>query len=136
MSNTVKTNSVQEQSILVFRKKHKITKGGKEVEFSTYLTKVPCTVAREDENGEVTNVEIERYLTVKLSNQVKDKVEKSGVEFPMTFKLGSKDYFCVEKPYEDRHKEKAFEKQLVITNYQDIVHVEIEAPSISEFASR
>ncbi len=99
----------------LFQKQVEKKEGGK---YDTYFMAFP--------NHNVT-------ISTKLSNDVKAKLQLSGIKFPMTISLSPEDYFITKEEYTDKDGVERIKSVCVITNYQTVEKLEMVSTSLDDY---
>ena len=99
----------------LFQKQNEV-EGGKK--YDTYFMAFP--------NHKVT-------ISTKLSNDVKAKLQLSGVKFPMSITLKDEDYFITKEEYQDSEGLTKIKTVCVLTDYESVEKLEFEKVTLDDY---
>ena len=112
-----------------------------------YLFKKTFTV----KEGEHKGVKIDNYfmkfpnanvsISTNITNAVKEKLLKSGLDFPYIIELeydkenasGNRDYFMTNEAFKNEAGEEQLKDVCVITDYRSVEHYNITGSSLEDF---
>lgn len=72
-------------------------------------------------------------ISTKLSNDVKAKLQLSGIKFPMAITLDTTHYFITKEEYEDKDGLTQIKSVCVLTDYEKVEKLEFEKTTLEDY---